>query len=127
MIASKNSPQSSSPPLVVHFASGRLAARLTPYILLLLLQVLNFDVNAVGGGGKYQQQLPQKKHGLKVMVNRELLESVKFKTHCSSHSLALYLTDNCICQVTQYFTVSKEASLPVLEDHFCSPALALLQ
>ena len=48
MIASKNSPpQSSSPPLVVHFASGRLAARLTPYVLLLLLQVLNFDVNAV--------------------------------------------------------------------------------
>ena len=28
-----------SPSLVVHFASGRLAARLTPYVLLLLLQV----------------------------------------------------------------------------------------
>ena len=32
--------QATSPPLVVHFASGRLAARLTPYVLLLLLQVL---------------------------------------------------------------------------------------
>ena len=31
--------QASSPSLVVHFASGRLAARLTPYVLLLLLQV----------------------------------------------------------------------------------------
>ena len=33
--------QATSPALVVHFASGRLAARLTPYVLLLLLQVKN--------------------------------------------------------------------------------------
>ena len=33
--------QATSPALVVHFASGRLAARLTPYVLLLILQVKN--------------------------------------------------------------------------------------
>ena len=39
MNADQEPVQASSPSLVVHFASGRLAARLTPYVLLLLLQV----------------------------------------------------------------------------------------
>merc|ERR1712032_553608 len=75
--------QASLPPLVVHFASGRLAARLTPYVLLLLLQ---------------------RKHGLKVMVDRELLESV-----------------------THYFNLSAEAILPTLEEHFCPSSLQLVK
>ena len=34
--------QASEPSLYLHFASGRLAARLTPYVILLILQVLDF-------------------------------------------------------------------------------------
>jgi hypothetical protein len=49
------SPQASQPSLFVHLAAGRLAARLTPYAILLIMQ---------------------RKHGLQVMVNQESLDSV---------------------------------------------------
>ena len=36
-------------------------------------------------------------------------------------------TQDCISQVTRYFTLSKEARIPTLEDYFCPSALELIK
>ena len=75
--------QTSRPSLYVHLATGgRLAARLTPYAILLIMR---------------------RKHGLEVLVDQKLLDSV-----------------------TQYFSLPASALLPVAEQTFCPAALQRL-
>lgn len=67
--------QASEPSLYLHFAAGRLAARLTPYVILLILK---------------------KKHGLNVMVDKASHDSVTEFFALPSESL-LHVTEEQFC------------------------------